>query len=58
MHECTYCGSDTDEHDPICVRDCDDHCSQVGRFCNWACLSAHIDEQGLETGAACRWQPG
>ena len=29
----------------------------VGAFCNYACLSAHIDEAGLADGDACRWEP-
>lgn len=57
MRACTYCGSDIDQHDPICVRDCDENCSMVGRFCNYACLASHIDVENLTAGACCQWQP-
>jgi hypothetical protein len=57
MRECTYCGLDVDAHDPICLRDCDEHCSQLGRFCNFGCLQAHIEENDLTTGSCCSWQP-
>lgn len=26
----------------------------AGRFCNYACLSAHVEEAGLADGATCR----
>jgi hypothetical protein len=46
---CTYCDSDVSDHDPIRVRDCEDHCSLVGRFCYFACLRAYIETEGLTT---------
>jgi len=56
---CTYCGSDVRDHDPVCVRDCEDHCSLVGRFCDFACLTAHVEAESLTAGDACRWvSPG
>ena len=54
---CAYCGSPIFTHDPICVRDCDDDCGSPAYFCNYACLSAYIDEQDLTTGNVCAWQP-
>jgi len=54
---CVYCGSLIFEHDPICVRDCTDDCRSPTYFCNYACLSAHIEAAGLTDGAACRWSP-
>jgi hypothetical protein len=54
---CAYCGSRIFDHDPICVRDCDADCGAPAYFCNYACLSAHIEENGLTTGDACEWSP-
>ena len=54
---CAYCGSRIFDHDPICVRDCDEDCGSPDYFCNYACLAAHIDEAGLTSGACCRWEP-
>ncbi|WP_424014992.1 hypothetical protein ACOZ35_02990 [Halorubrum xinjiangense] len=54
---CAYCGSQIFDHDPICVRDCDDGCGSPTYFCNYACLSAHVDENDLTAGNACEWTP-
>ncbi|NHN47282.1 hypothetical protein G9464_06680 [Halostella sp. JP-L12] len=52
---CTYCGSDVSDHDPVFVEEeVDGDREEAGRFCNYACLSAHIEEAGLTTGACCR----
>jgi len=29
--------------------------SAAGQFCNYACLAAYIEEEGLTEGAACEW---
>lgn len=55
--KCVYCGSCIFEHDPICVRDCTDNCQSPRYFCNYACLSAYIDETDLTAGDACKWAP-
>ena len=52
-----YCESRIFDHDPICVRDCDDGCGSPADFCNYARLSAYIDENNLTTGDACEWEP-
>jgi hypothetical protein len=39
------------------VRDCTADCGSPAYFCNYACLSAHIDEQELTAGDACEWSP-
>lgn len=68
MTECTYCGSDLGSYDPVFVErataasayadaDRDDERVSVGAFCNYACLSAHIDDEGLTDGTACAWEP-
>ncbi|PSP28880.1 hypothetical protein BRC65_01260 [Halobacteriales archaeon QH_2_65_14] len=57
MRACTYCRADIDQHDPICVRDCDDNCSMLGQFCNYACLVRHAEANDLTAGAACKWHP-
>lgn len=55
---CAYCGSSIFDHDPICVRDCTANCGDPAYFCNYACLTAHIENEGLEVGDACEWSPG
>ncbi|MFC6988629.1 hypothetical protein ACFQJD_07705 [Haloplanus sp. GCM10025708] len=52
---CAYCESLVFDHDPICVRNCDDDCGSPTYFCNYACLSAYIDENNLTAGNACEW---
>jgi len=54
---CAYCGSLIFDHDPICVRDCTADCGAPAYFCNYACLSAHIEAEELTTGNACEWSP-
>ncbi|MDL5362582.1 hypothetical protein [Halalkalicoccus sp. NIPERK01] len=54
--ECTYCGSDIERHDPVFVNEgTNTSDSQAGQFCNYACLTAYVEEEGLATGAACEW---
>lgn len=57
QEECVYCGSLIFDHDPICVRDCTDDCGSPTYYCNFACLSAHIEEDDLTIGDACEWSP-
>jgi hypothetical protein len=53
--DCTYCGSDVYAHDPVFVEEgADGDREPAEQFCNYACLSAHIDEEDLITGACCR----
>lgn len=54
---CAYCDSQIFQHDPICVRDCTDECGSPSYFCNYACLSAHIEAENLTAGDACEWTP-
>jgi hypothetical protein len=54
---CTYCGSNVDDHDPVCLRQCGETDELVGRFCNYACLSTYIDEENLVAGDACERTP-
>lgn len=52
--ECTYCGSNVHRHEPVFVQeDTEFRRVDVGQFCNYACLSAYIEEEGLADGAAC-----
>jgi hypothetical protein len=55
--ECAYCRSRIFDHEPICVRDCTDDCGSPTYFCNYACLSAYVEENELVTGDACEWSP-
>jgi len=57
VSECTYCGADVTVHDPVYVREGDPDGPLAGRYCNYACLAAHVEEANLEAGAACEWQP-
>ena len=52
---CTYCGCSVSAHDPVFVTErVDGEERHAGQFCNYACLSQHIDDEGLMDGAACR----
>lgn len=56
--QCTYCGSDLDRYAPVFVEETrGDERVPAGRFCNYACLSAHVDEAELTHGDACEWTP-
>lgn len=55
-NECTYCGSDVERHDPIFVNEGENtNSNQTGQFCNYACLTTHVEEKELTEGAACEW---
>lgn len=55
---CTYCGSDLTNYDAVFLEESDDGDRvSVGGFCNYACLSAYIDDEGLTDGNACDWSP-
>ena len=52
--DCTFCGCDVEAHDPVFVEervDCERE--ETGRFCNYGCLSAHVEEESLATGTTC-----
>ncbi|WP_123536077.1 eL24 family ribosomal protein [Halosimplex salinum] len=52
--DCTYCGADVTAHDPLYLEDRD---GPVGQFCNYACLTEHVEREGLVVGDACEWSP-
>jgi len=54
---CTYCESRIFDHDPVCIRDCTDNCGSPKFFCNYACISAYVEENNLTAGDACEWSP-
>ena len=54
---CAYCGRRVFDHDPVCIRDCTDDCGSPTYFCNYGCLAAYVEENGLTTGTACEWSP-
>nr|WP_079990812.1 hypothetical protein [Haloarcula sp. CBA1127] len=56
MVDCTYCGCPVENHDPVYVSETPDGKPKT-QFCNYGCLSAHIDEADLTTGTACEWSP-
>ena len=52
---CAYCGCDVYDHDPVFVeRLADGARTPAGAYCNYACLSAHVESAGLAAGATCR----
>lgn len=55
---CSYCNSDLSVYDPVYVQKlAKPDAVDVGTFCNYACLTAYIDDEGLTTGEACAWTP-
>ena len=59
MTECTYCGCAVEAHDPVFVYEGRDDAQDAerepeGQFCNYACLTAHVEEAGLADGTTCR----
>nr|WP_121302230.1 hypothetical protein [Haloarcula quadrata] len=56
MVDCTYCGCPVENHDSVYVSETPDGKSTT-QFCNYGCLSAHIDEAALTTGTTCEWSP-
>ncbi|WP_458206807.1 hypothetical protein [Haladaptatus sp. NG-SE-30] len=55
MNACSYCGCDIDDHQPVFVSErIDGARRQTGQFCNYACLSAHIEDEALTTGTRCQ----
>lgn len=55
MATCTFCESDLAPYDPVVVeRELEDGREREGVFCNYGCLSAHIEATGAATGACCR----
>ncbi|MGQ4557684.1 hypothetical protein [Halobellus sp. GM3] len=52
--DCTYCGSDLAPYDPVYVEETvRGQREQAGQFCNYACLTTHIDAEELTTGTCC-----
>ncbi|MFB6156152.1 MAG: hypothetical protein ABEJ22_09670 [Haloferacaceae archaeon] len=50
---CTYCGCDVTGHDPVYVREGRAR-EDAGQFCNYGCLVAHVEREGLAEGSSCR----
>ncbi|MFC7045868.1 hypothetical protein ACFQH6_11025 [Halobacteriaceae archaeon GCM10025711] len=50
---CTYCGAAIRDHDPVAVYEGVDDRELAGQFCNYACLSTYIEEEGLVYGTCC-----
>jgi len=49
--DCAYCGCDVTVHDPVYVREDDSETETP--YCNYGCLSAHIEEERLALGTTC-----
>ena len=54
--DCTYCGCAVEAHDPVYLST-EPGGEPTSRFCNYGCLSAHIETAGLTTDTACNWSP-
>jgi len=55
---CTYCRSDLSSYEPVSVqKQVNPDPVDVGVFCNYACLTAFIDDERLTAGEACAWTP-
>lgn len=50
--DCTYCGCDAEAHDPVYVSE-DDPDAEPSAFCNYGCLSAHVEAENLAVGTTC-----
>ena len=58
MTACTFCGCEIEAHDPVIVSEgVGDDRERVGQFCNYGCVVAHVDAEGLATGTTCRGDP-
>jgi hypothetical protein len=53
MTDCPYCGCDVAAHDPVVVREGLDADAPERAFCNYGCLAAFVDAEGLATGTVC-----
>jgi len=54
---CVYCESRIFDHDPICVRDCDNDCGSPSTSATMR-VSPHTSRKNsLTTGNACVWNP-
>lgn len=52
---CTCCWSDIHHHDPVFVEELrNGERDHAGQFCNYACLTAHVDEQELAVDSYCK----
>lgn len=56
---CTFCDCDVERHSPVYVAEKRaGERVEVGRFCNYGCLVAFVEEHDLLTGARCRLDDG
>lgn len=56
MSDCEHCSCDVAAHDPVFVAEGVDR-DRAGQFCNYGCLAADIEAEGLATGSICRIDP-
>jgi hypothetical protein len=58
MTDCAYCGCEVEAHDPVYVDETEGgERVAAGAYCNYGCLFAHIEDEGLATGTTCNWDP-
>ncbi|MFB6106015.1 MAG: hypothetical protein ABEJ70_03485 [Halobacteriaceae archaeon] len=53
MPPCAFCGQAVEGHDPVTVYEGVGPAGDPTHFCNYACLTAHADAEGLVFGATC-----
>ena len=56
MVACTYCGCAVEDHDPLFLSKTPGG-EPTAQYCNYGCLTAHVDEADLVTGTSCEWAP-
>lgn len=56
MTDCVYCGCSVEAHDPVYVSR-DPEQDQTDAYCNYGCLAAHVETEGLAVGTTCRVDP-
>jgi hypothetical protein len=54
--DCRYCDSAVETHDPVYVAEGAIDAEPMA-FCNYACLTAFVEERGLTDDACCHWSP-
>ena len=52
-NDCDYCGCDVTAHDPVYTFADEAGTDRSGQFCNYGCLAAHIEREGLARGTTC-----
>ncbi|MEZ3145008.1 hypothetical protein [Halobaculum sp. MBLA0143] len=52
MTDCAYCGCEVEAHDPVYVSEGEPEATATP-YCNYGCLAAHVEADGLAVGTTC-----